>query len=178
MRKPSLEAVILFQKILPPALGEKQPTVGDLMTKEVISLPPDAPVLDAHKVLEERRIKGLPVVDGERRLLGVLTEHELFMTGSSLHLPTLQKIFSGFQLWKGEKSLEQEIHALGNIKVGDVMNRDPMVVSERATLAEVVVALRDEKVTFVPVINEKEQVVGVVSRHDILKIFDTLKQSV
>ncbi|MDO8600090.1 MAG: CBS domain-containing protein [bacterium] len=145
--------------------------VQDIMTKEVISVHPDMPLLEAAKILSERNFDGVPVVDTDNKLVGILTEYDLISKESMIHLPTFQKILQNIKVFKKDQSeFQKEIQEISLLVVRDVMNTDPLTLGEQATFMEVLDAFRNHhRVNPIPVIDSDRRVVGVVSRFDILK---------
>jgi|SRR3989344_4668406 len=146
-------------------------TVKDIMTSEVISVHPETSILEAHKLISDHNFHGVPVVDEENRILGILTEYDLIAKGSSMHLPTFQKIVSELNFEKNHGGLENDIEALAQLRVSDVMNSEPLTLSDTASFEEVVEVFRSHhRVNPVPVINNDKKVVGIVSHFDILQV--------
>ena len=141
------------------------------MTSEVISVHPETSILEAHKLISDHNFHGVPVVDEENRILGILTEYDLIAKGSSMHLPTFQKIVSELNFEKNHGGLENDIEALAQLRVSDVMNSEPLTLSDTASFEEVVEVFRSHhRVNPVPVINNDKKVVGIVSHFDILQV--------
>lgn len=154
--------------------------VKDIMTKDVISVFPETALFEAAKILYDNRFTGLPVVDNGV-LVGIITEYDLVSMESETptHIPTLQKIFQTIPVEEGR---EKEIENLFLLKVKDVMNPDPLVLSKDATLEETVTAFKEHhRVNPIPVLDSQRKVVGIVSRSDLVKFFielpDTLKKA-
>jgi predicted transcriptional regulator len=59
------------------APGRARMEVGDFMTAQVVTIHPDSPVRDAARLMLERKISGLPVVDATDQVIGIVTEHDL-----------------------------------------------------------------------------------------------------
>lgn len=148
-------------------------TVQDIMIKKVVSVFPDTSLLEASRLLGEYRIDGAPVVDHKNALVGVLTEYDLVSKGSAVHLPTLQTIFQNISVVKEDRSrFQKETEEITSLQVRDVMNTDPLTLSDTASLEEVVAAFRDHhRVNPIPVVDSGRKVVGVVSRYDVVKLF-------
>lgn len=146
-------------------------SVKDVMTREAISVQPDTPLQEAAEVLAHHGFDGVPVVDEGNKLVGILTEYDLINKGSSIHLPTFQKIIQNLGVYSKDRSqFNKDFAVLAALKVKDVMNNDPLTLSEDATYKEAVSAFRDHhRVNPIPVIDQDRKVVGVVSRFDILK---------
>ena|SRR3989338_1591478 len=146
-------------------------SIKDIMTKKVISVLPDTPIIEAAKKLSKYNFDGMPVVDKNNKLVGILTEYDLVSKGSSIHLPTFQIILENLKVFKKDRSkFKKEIKEISSLTVQDVMNKEPLTLYENATFEEAAAAFRvHHRVNPIPVINHKNKVIGVVSRFDILK---------
>jgi len=146
-------------------------TLKDIMTKEVVFVFPETSLLEAAKILYDNRFVGLPVVDKDSILVGIVTEYDLISmeSGVPTHIPTLQKIF---QTIPAEEGREAEIERLYLLKVKDVMNSGPFVLSKDATLEETVNAFKEHhKINPIPVLDSQRRIVGIISRSDLVKFF-------
>lgn len=153
-------------------------TVNDLMTKEVISVHPDTDILKAHEVISKNSLDGVPVVDEENKLQGILTEYDLIFRDTFFHLPTFQKLFAEIKVYKKDNpEFQEDINSLKNLRVKDVMNADPFTLPVDSSIDDVLEAFRNHhRVNPIPVIDSEKHVVGVISRFDVLKVLDKLKQ--
>ena len=146
-------------------------TVKDIMVTDVVSVGPETSLIEAAKTLAERHFDGLPVVDGKNKLIGILTEYDLVSKGSALHLPTFQFILQNLKILHEDRAkFEEEVKDISGLKVKDVMNTEPLTVREDTTFEEIAKTFRDHhRVNPIPVVTPDNQVIGVVSRFDILK---------
>ncbi|OHA43198.1 MAG: hypothetical protein A3G03_02165, partial [Candidatus Taylorbacteria bacterium RIFCSPLOWO2_12_FULL_44_15c] len=121
---------------------------------------------------------GVPVVDEENKLVGILTEYDLIEKSSSIHLPTFQKILENLKVLKQDSSeFQKEVREVSALKVRDVMNNDPLTLEPEASFDEMVKAFREHhRVNPIPVIDKNKKVVGVVSRFDVLKPLQALNK--
>ena len=151
--------------------------VTDIMTKDAIVVTTSTPLVEAAEILNVHKINGVPVVDGDNILVGILTEYDLISKGSAIHLPTLQAIFQNLSVMREDRSrFEKETREIMSLTVKDVMNDDPLTLPLDASFDDVVAAFRDHhRVNPIPVIDKNRKVVGVVSRCDVLKLFHALK---
>jgi CBS domain-containing protein len=149
-------------------------SIKDIMTKDVISVTPDTSLLDVAKILAEHNFDGVPVVEADDKLVGIVTEYDLINKTSAVHLPTLQVVLRNLpQSRKDEAHFEEEVLKL---KVSDIMNKDPLTLNEDATYSEVIKIFREHhRVNPIPVVNKDNIVVGVVSRFDVLRPFHILQ---
>ncbi|MDO8729048.1 MAG: CBS domain-containing protein [bacterium] len=148
--------------------------VTDMMTKDVVSVNADMPLFEAAKIIIDHNFDGVPVVDKENKLIGIITEYNLISQSSSVHLPTLQKILKDLKVLGEDKSyFEKEFEDIIALKVKDVMNREPPTLRDNANYEEVLAAFREHhNVNPIPVVDAVGKVVGVVSRYDVLRGID------
>ncbi len=146
-------------------------TVREIMTKEVVTLTPEASLIDVAKLLTEKKFNGLPVIDAAGLLVGIVTEHDLISNQSGIHLPTLQAVLGNLPVFgKDKKEFSKDVEAVQKMTAKDVMNNDPLTLPSTATYEEVVKTFQDHHaVNPIPVIESTRKLVGVVSRYDVLK---------
>ncbi|MFO7762026.1 MAG: CBS domain-containing protein [Thermodesulfobacteriota bacterium] len=142
--------------------------VKDVMTKDVISVQYDISVKELADVLFENRINGVPVMDENNRLIGVVTERDLIDQTKKFHIPTIITFLdSVFMLDKGKK-VEKEIQKMTGTTAQDICTRDPVTLSPETGLDEAATIMADKNVYTLPVI-EKGELIGIVGKLDILK---------
>jgi CBS domain-containing protein len=139
--------------------------VADIMTKEVKSISPDTNVIEALDLLFEMEISGLPVIDERGKLVGMFTEKDI-LTGI---LPSYMEKVGSFIYQDNPKALKQKIINMRGVKVKEMMRRNVITVNEGANLCEVARVMLIQKARRLPVLNEAGEVVGIVSRGDIVK---------
>ena len=134
------------------------------MTSPVVSVAPDATVLQAVQIMLQRRISGLPVIDKDGRLAGIVTEGDLLRrveTGTQRRRPRW------LEFLLGPGRLADEYTRTHGRKVNDVMTTDPLSVAEDAALEEIVKLMEKRQIKRVPVLRG-EQVIGIVTRANLL----------
>lgn len=143
------------------------------MTQKVVSTHLDTPLIEAANVILKYNFNGLPVVDANNFLVGILTEYDLVIKGSAIHLPTFIKLLGQFDLYRKDKHLiTNDLKKIFEMKVKDVMNREPLVLLENASIEETLKAFSEHhRVNPIPVINNEKKIVGIVSRYDLNKLF-------
>ncbi len=157
-------------------MGSEDISLKDIMTKQVISVSPETPLSEAASLLSKHNFSGMPVVDADNTLVGILTDYDLISKDSLIHLPTFQKILQNLSVYKKDKSeFQEEVKKVSALKVKDVMNREPLTLLEDASFEETVAAFRDHhRVNPIPVIDSNKKVIGVVSRYDLIKPLEKL----
>ena len=140
----------------------------DIMAREIITISPEAKTLDAARILLERRINGLPVVDADGRLVGILCQSDLVAQQKRLSLPSFFNLLDGLIPLASTKTWEQEIQRIGANTVAQAMTADPVTVSPDTSLEEIASLMVDRKLHTLPVV-ENGKLVGVVGKEDILR---------
>ncbi len=150
-----------------------QLSVKDLMTKVVVFVNPETPLIEAVDILLRRNFTGLPVVDKENKVIGIITEQDLILKGSSIHLPTLMKLLEQFDIYsKDKESIRGDIKKILKMKVIDIMNPAPLTLLESASIEEAVTAFSEHhKVNPIPILDCEGRLAGILSRFDLIKLF-------
>ena len=136
----------------------------DVMTSPVISVEPNATVLQAIRIMLQRRISGLPVIDKVSRLVGIVTEGDFLRrveTGTQRRRPRWLEFLIG-----PGRLADEYTHSHGH-KVNEVMTPDPVTVTEDAPLDEIVRLMEKRQIKRIPVLRE-QQVVGIVTRANLI----------
>jgi CBS-domain-containing membrane protein len=138
-------------------------SVRDVMTINVIKTQADADFSEVTNLLSEHRISGLPVVDGENRVIGVITEADVLS-------------MAGMQ--KGHAFKDVIRHILGEPLPGkkktkslrDAMSSPAITTGPDADIREIALTLDEKRIKRLPVVDEQGKLIGVISRADIVRI--------
>lgn len=136
-----------------------------IMTKKLITIGPDASIVEAAQLMLTNHISGLPVIDKNRKLVGIVSEGD-FLRRSEIG--TQHKRPSWLQYFVGPNHAANEfVHASGR-KVKEVMTCDPLMITEETSLEEIVRLMESKSVKRLPVVRN-EQLVGIVTRANLLR---------
>ena len=147
--------------------------VRDVMTRNVISVTANEPVLTAARLMLQNRISGLPVVDAAGKLVGIVTEGD-FLRRGELGTQRRRPRWLEFLIGPGRLATEY-VHACGR-KVDEIMTRDPYSVSEDESLEQVVELMERHRVKRLPVLRG-DQMVGIVSRSNLMHALASLARN-
>lgn len=140
----------------------------DIMTKEVITVGPETGIEEVVRTITEKGISGLPVVDEEKRILGIVSEGDLLVRSKELHFPTYLQFLSGVFYLESLHKFEEEIKKAAAAKVQEIMTT-PVITALPETDVETLATLMVEKrVNRIPIVQEKI-LVGIVTRADIIR---------
>ena len=140
----------------------------DIMTKEIITLTPDTEIVKAAKILLEKRINGLPVVDDSGDLVGIICQSDLIAQQKNIPLPSLFTLLEGFMPLTSMKRIDKEVQKISAMTVNQAMTPNPVTVDPETDIDDVAALMVDNKYHTLPVV-EEGKLVGVVGKEDVLK---------
>jgi len=125
-----------------------------LMSREPITAAVDDNLMDAAARMAERNVRHLPVIDGDRHVVGILSDRDVRTLVGDASRPL--------------RPDDAKVR-IQSLRVGDAMTRDVFVVAQSAPFAEVARIFTDQKVGAVPVVDDAERLVGVISYVDVFR---------
>ena len=135
--------------------------VRDVMTRDVVTVTKDADVHEVSSLLSEKGISGMPVVDDQHVVIGVITEADVLSMSGVKKGHTIGEIIRHLL---GEPLAERSEGT-----VSDFMSVPPVVVHPEADLKEAAALLDKRKIKRLPVVDETGRLCGIISRADIVK---------
>ncbi len=140
----------------------------EIMTQDVITVGPDMPVKELAKLLVEHHISGVPVVDKEGSLIGIITEKDLIESNKNLHLPTVVTLFDAVIYLESEKHFKEELRKMAASKVDDIMTRKVVTIGEETSIREIATIMSEQGKDLLPVVREGK-LIGIVGKADIVR---------
>ncbi len=137
--------------------------VRDVMTKDIISIEKYDSIMRVANILSEKNISGLPVVDKEKKVLGIITQADILSmvgVGREHTFKDLLKYMLGEPLPEKRK--------MGD-SVGDIMTSPAVTIKPEANIAEAVRLMDEKRIRRLTVVDEKLRLIGILTRADILK---------
>jgi sulfide:quinone oxidoreductase len=136
----------------------------DVMTTEVISIPQGTPLSEAAKLMDQHHVSGLPVVDVDGALVGILTEGDFLAALNTRHKPRLKYLLDGlFRRHRAHKHL-------GTL-VDDLMTRRPITIAQGTTLQHAIEMMDRSGIKRLLVTDDDRRLSGVISRSDLPRLF-------
>lgn len=138
-------------------------SVSDVMTRDVIAVRRDADIHEVIRLLSENKVSGLPVIDGENHVIGIVTEADI------LHMMGI----------KGENRFKDILrHLLGEPlpkrragdKVDDFMVSPPITTRPDADIRLVASIMAQRRIKRLPVVDDENKLIGIISRADIVRL--------
>jgi CBS domain-containing protein len=125
-----------------------------LMTREPVTAAVDDNLFDAAARMADRNVRHLPVIDGDRHVVGILSDRDLRTLVGDASRP----------LRPDDAKVRMR-----SLRVADAMTRDVFVIRQDAPFAEVARVFTDQKVGAVPVVDDGDRLVGVISYVDVFR---------
>ena len=138
---------------------------SDVMTRDVITVGPETPVAEIVDLLLARGISGVPVVDSDGRLVGIVSEGDLLRR---TEIGTEKKRGTWLSFFTGSATLAGDYVRAHAASAKDVMTATVVSVAPTASLAEIADLMEDKRIKRVPVV-DGDKLVGLISRSNLLR---------
>jgi CBS domain-containing protein len=143
-------------------------TVREIMTTDLITVPPDMDIAKAAKVLLDNRINGAPVVDKNEQLIGILCQSDLISQQKKLPIPTLFTFLDGVIQLPSMKQIEKQVSKIAALTVAEAMTPKPVTVNPDTHIETVAALMVDNNFHTLPVV-EGSKLVGIIGKEDVLR---------
>ena len=131
--------------------------VSRSMTIKVVTIRPEATVLEAQKMMATHQIRHLPVIDGEDRLIGVVTDRDV-------------RSILPYDCYKDPGCTEEQEKVAG-LKIKDIMAVEPLTISPSDTIQDALLLIQEKHVGAFPVVDDTGKLKGIISVRDLLRAF-------
>ncbi len=140
----------------------------DIMTQEVITVKEDTPISEVAQILTEKHISGVPVLNPEKEMVGIVCESDIIDQTKRLHLPTVINLMGYIVFLESGKKFEKELKKMIGLAAADIMTRTVKTVSPETSLEEIATLMAENRVHSIPVLRGKD-LVGIIGKKDIIR---------
>ncbi len=144
-------------------------TVADIMSHNPVVVRPETPLKEAIQILAERRISGLPVIDNTGKLVGIISETDLMWQETGVTPPAYIMFLDSVIYLQNPGTYERDLHKALGQTVGEVMSHNPITISPDKTVTEAARLMHDRNIHRLPVLDSESQVIGILTRGDIIR---------
>lgn len=137
--------------------------VRDVMTRDVVSVNADTPYRTIVDALTGRQVSAAPVVDADRRVVGIVSEADLLHKVEFLGIAQQRRVFARHS----HEPRKDDRHA---VVVADLMTAPAVTVAPDTPVVAAVKRMEAEQVKRLPVVDERGRLLGIVSRRDLLSM--------
>lgn len=142
--------------------------VAEIMTRDVMTVTPETSLRELAQILSENNINGVPVLDDEGDVIGVVCESDLVEQNKPLHIPTVFVILDSIIPLENPWRLQKEFKRLAATTVRDIYSTPAVRVDPDTDVQEVARIMSEKKIHTIPVL-ERGKLVGVVGKGDVIR---------
>lgn len=144
-------------------------TVADVMTRDPVTASPEMSLTDVVRILAERHISGLPVVDPTGKLVGVISETDLMWKETGVNPPAYIMLLDSVIYLENPSRYERDLHKALGQTVAEVMSQDLVTITPEKSVREAAQLMHDRSIHRLPVLDTTGHVVGILTRGDIIR---------
>ncbi len=146
--------------------------VQEIMTQDVITAKPTDKLREVASLLFNENYTGLPVVDDNGVMVGIVTEYDFINPDLELHIPTYVEFLQALDMVKDSDAEEykEKVDALAGATIENIMTRDVITVDPTTDIKEAVKIITSHRINPLPVVDSHKKLKGIISRADFLKI--------
>lgn len=141
----------------------------DIMTTDVIVANKNDSIADVAELLIKEKIGGLPVVDENNKVVGIISETDIMQKETTVGSPRVINFFQGLIFLDDMKKLEDDMKKIAAYKVEDLMSQEIVTVNENDTFDYIANIMIKESINRVPVVDKENHLMGIICRYDIIK---------
>ena len=150
--------------------------VKELMTTDVIAFKPDNKIPHVAKTFRTKRISGAPVIDDQKKVIGVISEADIMKLTAAIPFPDIDPlnpfpVFSMSSYMKKVKKIPDDIDTIFDGYVKDVMSKNPVTISPDDSISDAARIMRKNDFNRIPVVDAEGKLVGLIAREDIIAVF-------
>jgi CBS domain-containing protein len=142
--------------------------VREIMTSPVVTVDPSTTVAEVARLMLERNVSGLPVVDADGRMVGLITKADVVEKHAQVHLPTYLGIL-GYAVPIRVRHSDEEIRHVLAVTAQDLMGSNPATIDPESTVDKAATLMVEHSVNPVPVL-ENGRLVGIIGYDDIIRV--------
>lgn len=143
-------------------------TAKDIMETQVISVSPDMEIKKAVTLLLDNHINGVPVVDDENRIVGLLCQSDLIFQQKEIHMPPILTLLDSYIPLVSSQKLEEELNKIAATRVEQAMVTDVTTVTADTPITEIANLMVEKHFHTIPVVDGMT-VIGIIGKEDVLK---------
>ena len=147
----------------------KNKTVKDIMTSEVIVANQNDSIASVAKLLITEKIGGLPVVNEENKVVGIISETDILKKEKYIEAPRVVNFLQGLIFLDDVKNIEEDMKKIAAYKVEDLMSKDIIKVHEDDKFDDIANIMIKKSINRVPVVDSNNILKGIICRYDIIR---------
>lgn len=140
----------------------------DIMETNIISVTPQTKIATAVKILLENHINGVPVINDQEEIVGILCQSDLIFQQKEIPFPPIFTILDSFIPLSSSQKMEDEFKKISAITVEQAMVKNPVTINADTPVSEIASLMVEKHFHTIPVV-QGNRVIGIIGKEDILK---------
>ena len=155
-------------------MSERTVTVADVMRRPVPTVSPSDSIATVARLIVEHNLPGVPVVD-DNEIVGIVTESDLVAREADVSVPTVVPFLDALFVADAGRDFDEDMRRVLALTAGDLMSAPVYNIRSSATLEQIATLMVERRVNPVPVVGEGLNLVGIVSRADLVRVIARLE---
>ena len=146
--------------------------ISDIMTKNVLLVKENTPILEIAELVSRERIHAVPVVDDAEVVVGLITESDFFIKDPAhlVYIPTFVDFMKAGKIKEEQHDANGPMKAFVNAKAKDIMTAPCITINEETDAQEFIKIVKEKGFNSLPVVDFSGKLVGIVTVSDVLKL--------
>ena len=161
------EVVVNYTNDSKPKMSK---TVAEVMTADPITVSPQTSLQEAIQILAEKKVGGLPVVDEQGTLVGVISETDLTWQATGVDAPPYVMFLDSVIYLQNPLKHNEEVHKALGQTVEDAMSDRPVTIKADRLVREAAKLMHEKKLRRLPVVDEQSKLVGIITQGDVIRM--------
>ena len=153
-----------------------EPTVRDVMRREVPVASTTTPIAELARLMVEHRVPGLPVI-GHGELVGIVTEADLIQREANVDMPSIVTFLDAVIVADAGTPFEEELRRVVATTAEELMTSPVISIRDSATVAELATLMLQQRINPVPVVDDASQIVGLATRSGLIELIARLESA-
>ncbi len=147
-----------------------QKYVKEIMTKDVVTIEKETTIGELSSIMLKNKVSGLPVVDEEGMLIGMVTDADIILRDNEPVFPIyFDPLIISYAYIENFEKYQKDFKDYLDTRVEEIMKRRVRTVKEDTTVEEAASIMVKERINRIPVIDNERKVIGIVARADVLR---------
>ncbi len=143
--------------------------VEEIMKRDVVTASPEESVETVARRLMEHGISGLPVVEADGKVVGMLTEGDLLRQAKRVQVPGALEMFGGIIFLENTERFYEELRRMVAINAGNLMTKKVITATPRTTVEEAATLMVERSINRLPVVDDQGKLTGIITRQDLVQ---------
>jgi CBS domain-containing protein len=144
----------------------------EVMTFPVFTVSPHTPVAQIARLLREKHISGVPVVDDAGKVVGIVTEIDLIKRHARVHFPIYLPFLDSLIFLESPRRYQEDVRRVLGTTAGDIMSQPVRTARPDTDVEEIATLMVEERANPIPILDEHGALVGIVSHTDVVRLVE------